>query len=154
MNMKLAARVSARVADRRGPDEKCGLAGGGGNRQANAARQFMNWDFEMADVFMTTNNARKFVAAARKLRDGLDAYESRMCGLGAASNSLAADCETLASAAPEALAGREMLDALRVIFIGLDNTMRDDAAIIRGASDEFSKIIRATELEIRKGGSQ
>jgi hypothetical protein len=111
-------------------------------------------EFEMVDYSMIPDDARKFVAAARRLRDGLDRYGSMMAGLSTASDTVAADCHTLALAVPaEAVAVRDMLDALSGIMGNVRNTVATTAETVRGATDEFSKIIRVAELEIRKGSS-
>ncbi len=104
------------------------------------------------DYLMTPDDARKFVSAARRLRDGLDRYGSMMAGLRTASEMVAADCEVLALAAPpDALEVREMLDGLRGIMQNFKSTAAGTVESVRSASDEFSKIIRISELEIRKG---
>jgi hypothetical protein len=131
------------------------MADGIGRAMAsNIARPFIDWrmEIEMTDYLMTPDDARKFVLAARRLRDGMDRYGSMMAGLSTASETVAADCETLALAVPaEAVAVRDMLDALSGIMGNFRNTVATTAETVRGASDEFSKIIRVSELEIRKG---
>jgi hypothetical protein len=120
---------------------------------SNIARPFIDWrmEIEMTDYLMTPDDARKFVSAARRLRDGLDRYGSMMAGLSTASDTVAADCETLAAAAPaEFHALREMLQALGVILQGFGDTVRDNADSVRGCSDEFSKMVHTLELEARK----
>ena len=109
----------------------------------------------MVDHFMTRDDANKYVAAARRLRDGLDRYAGMMSGLSAAFDTIAADCEALAFAVPaEAIAVREIVAGLRGVLQATGDSMRGYVAGVQDASDQLSKIIRVTELEIRKGSSQ
>ncbi|WGJ16136.1 hypothetical protein QEV83_07805 [Methylocapsa sp. D3K7] len=125
---------------------------------SNVARPFSQigyWivDFEM-DYLMTPDDARKFVSSARRLRDGLDRYESMMVGLGTATDTVIGDLDALARAIPQdAIAVRENLDWLRGALTKIGNEIKGGAGGIREGSDGLSKIIRVSELEIRKGSN-
>jgi hypothetical protein len=103
-------------------------------------------------VCMSRDDAAKFSAGARKIRDGLDDFSGRMAALSAVAGTLSQDCLDLADGAPAAAGGLvQMLGVVATILGSCGQTIGKTANDMRLSADEFSRKVRAIELEIRKG---
>jgi hypothetical protein len=111
-------------------------------------------EFLMPDSneFLSRDDAAAFIAACRKIRGGMDDFSVRMDGLAAAANCLSQDCHTLAGANPHG-AGElaKILPVIAAILSSLGRTVGETGNNIRAGADEFSRKLRALELDARKG---
>jgi hypothetical protein len=107
-----------------------------------------------SNEIMSMDEAPAFIAAARKIRGGLDDFGGRMDGLAAAANTLSQDCLTLAGSTPHG-AGElaKMIPVLAAILSSFGRTAGEFGNDIRTGADEFSRKIRAIELDARKGSN-
>jgi hypothetical protein len=107
-----------------------------------------------SNEFMSRDDAAAFIAAARKIRGGLDDFGGRMDGLAAAANNLSQDCHALAGATPHG-AGElaKMIPVLAAILSSFGRTAGETGNDIRAGADEFSRNLRALELNARKGSN-
>ena len=105
-----------------------------------------------SNEFMTGDEADVFLAGARKIRDSLDDFSSRMVGLAAAAESLSQDCSALA--VPDG-AGElaKMLPVIAAILGSFGRTIGATGNDMRVSADEFSGKVRAMELAARKRAS-
>ena len=106
----------------------------------------------ISNEFVTSDEAAAFIAGARKIRDSLDDFSSRMVGLAAAAESLSKDCSGLA--APDG-AGElaKMLPVIAAILGHFGQTIGATGNDMRMSTDEFSRKVRELELAARKRAS-
>jgi hypothetical protein len=102
--------------------------------------------------FITGEDADAFIAGARKIRDGLDDFSSRMIGLAAAADRLSQYCAGLS--VPNGAGDlAKMRPVIATILGSFGRTIGETANDMRLSADELSRKVRELELAARKRAS-
>ena len=106
----------------------------------------------MTDVTMSREEIAEFLAALKKLRDGMDSFNCQVVTLNSAGLRLAALCEDTATVAP-ASAGTLMQGLISVAtsLRSFSVTIGEASPCFLAAADGIARGMRLLEIESRKG---
>ena len=102
-------------------------------------------------ICISCDDAAKFVAAARKIRDGFDDFNCRTAALEGAAGELSKNCLALAEAAHKVDKNLVvMLATVAAAYAAFGQTIGEAVNDMRAGADEFSRKVRTIELETRR----